>query len=129
MTSEELAAIKALADAATPGPWRCVGGVVEIATPAPTKRQPNREWTVPLVLVQETDLHSGEYYAEFGVEDAAFIAAARTAVPALLAEVERLRALVRSAFGEGYDAGGRMMVGMGVKTWPESDARKALGDA
>lgn len=76
VTPLDLDAIRALAEAATPGPWRVGDGgdyfewEVVIAPHLPT-----------LELSESAD----------GAEDAAFIAAARTAVPALLAEVDRLR--------------------------------------
>lgn len=75
MTEEQLAAIKARAEAATPGPWQRVTpygiGVESGNGPVPLKVA----WAA-----QEND--------------AAFISAAREDVPALLAEVERLRAAV-----------------------------------
>jgi hypothetical protein len=66
---------------------------------------------------------------EISAEDAAFIAAARVDVPALVAEVRRLRTLVESAYMEGAMAN---WGGHGVpaeylpKDWATSDARKAL---
>ena len=87
MTREELAAIKALADAATPGPW-------SYTTVKPYATAPASEsvaYVSPEMMFG--DSVGGGYVDR--VADAAFIAAARTAVPALLAEVERLRALVR----------------------------------
>jgi hypothetical protein len=65
MTDEQLAEWQRLADAATPGPWRYRG--IYVGTDA------------GLVASAELPLH------------AAFIAASRTAVPALIEEVERLR--------------------------------------
>ena len=66
MTDTELAALKALADAATPGPWResAVDGEQWIAGP-----------DIYGDAVMRTD------DAELSDADAAFIAAARTAVP------------------------------------------------
>ena len=73
----DLAALRSLCAAATPGPWR-----QEFAynnTGCPTAM-----FYIPA--------HNQEASVEMLVEDAAFIAAAREAVPALIAEVERLRA-------------------------------------
>ena len=71
MTDDELAAAKALCDAATPGPWEDVAGML---------RSPDAS------VVLRFDGYESE-------EDAAFIAASRTLVPQLIAEVERLRVL------------------------------------
>lgn len=99
MTSEELAAIKALADGATPGPWEYDAdcGYVEIHGSGvefkPDWTRSVHNLTVrPLLLAR---VHNNATEGNDGIGyDGAFIAAARTAVPALLAEVERLRELV-----------------------------------
>ena len=109
MTSEELAAIKALADAATPGPWVWEEG-----------EEPDSMSGAVGGRIIRTDM--GYYGPE--AADRAFIAAGRTAVPALLAEVERLRALVREAYLEGAND-----ESWNAFDWDHSDARKALGDA
>jgi hypothetical protein len=76
MTPEQLATWRQLADAATPGTW----AVDYISNLVSTDDQ-------------ETIDNGWQQICEFwGDDDAAFIAAARTAVPALLAEVERLTA-------------------------------------
>jgi hypothetical protein len=80
MTPEELAAIKARAAAATPGPWRFTDyeGEPYIAGPGvPTDN-----------YVCDFGWH---YNGDVPPENPAFIAAARADVPALVAEVERLR--------------------------------------
>lgn len=120
MTREELAAIKAVADAATPGLY-ADGGLVYTGQ----------------------GMNAIDCYGAPNAENnAAFIAAARTAVPALLAEVERLRGSFEAmaAWGriEGYMAkwavahvlaGGRLPDDKDEADDMESDARKALGDA
>ena len=62
------------------------------------------------------------------VRDATFIAASREAMPALIAEVRRLRVLVERAFQEGQD--GRILDGheqfIYDVAWEHSDAFKAL---
>lgn len=68
--SLDLEAIKARAEAATPGPWECVG-MGDVVTPT--------------FVIQTTDRNPA---------DGRFIANARTDVPALVAEVERLQAEV-----------------------------------
>ena len=76
MNDEQLQAIKARANAATPGPWECH----------------NDDFVVVL--------HDGVWHT-ISIPDtspnAAFIAAARADVPALVAEVERLRAQLAAA--------------------------------
>ncbi len=91
MTEQELAAIEARANEATAGPWVKNGSVPEQVIYAPTKRYPNRTSFMPIVYVTQTDYASGEYYADMLDGDAEFIAHARTDVPALVAEVRRLR--------------------------------------
>lgn len=68
MTEQQLADLDALAAAATPGPWEQIDS-----------RAYSSGTGLQVCLCNETDA------------DAAFIAAARTAVPALVAEVRRLR--------------------------------------
>ena len=87
MTPMELAEIEARANAATPGPWEV--GVLRRECDHPTTNQFTEERSVfpplgesgPVALAAE-----GEH------ENGAFIAHARTDVPALIAEVKRLRA-------------------------------------
>lgn len=85
MTEEELAALEALTEAATAGPWEWNDHdlhAVSVANDDPWDPASGQKIIV-------TD--SGAYPPE--KDDAAFIAAARTAVPALIAEVRRLRAV------------------------------------
>src|SRR5690348_15626761 len=116
MTPEQLAAITARAEAATAGPWR-----VGRATFACYREHPSRlhhgepgcaytfdgwsdDWhsisrdlpyTPDSVEIENSTICGNYDYEEGGVattpEDAAFIAAARTDLPTLVAEVERLR--------------------------------------
>lgn len=85
----DLARITALADVATEGPW---------ASRSPNElfrrvgTLENGAWG-PVVIEHER----GQYYTKFvGYHDAAFIAAARTAVPEMAKEIGRLRADMES---------------------------------
>lgn len=72
MTDDELEAAKALCDASTSGPWR------------------NGFDPCHFDLPEVTDDQTFSYYVT-NAEDAAFIAASRTLIPQLIAEIERLR--------------------------------------
>jgi hypothetical protein len=80
ITAEELAAIKARADAATDGPWTC--------EPGGDESDVYSEASVPLGCSRTCVLIDAR------LRDSEFIAAARTDVPRLVAEVERLRAWI-----------------------------------
>lgn len=78
MTDEELATIEGRANAATPGPWNCRGSYSRRSTIFITAgpSEPNGE-EIPATADK--------------MDDADFIAHARQDVPALIAEVRRLR--------------------------------------
>lgn len=88
MTDKELSTIKARADAASPRPWR-VG------------RDMSSDWLIGSFLtgadgkhdwyVLTRDIRCSEMITGGAEHDAEFIAHARSDVPALLAEVERLQ--------------------------------------
>lgn len=106
MTHDELQAIKARAAAATPGPWSVNN-------------------TDPDVVLDSDGRFVGRADED---ADAEFIAHARTDVPALIAEVERLRELCAKA----YDRV-RFLddVGVGGEGWQSkelSDVVAELGD-
>lgn len=82
MTESELQELEALAKSATPGPWERVFGDGEHFVASPTNGEDNP-------VMSNTDF----YPAAVTAEDQAFCAAARSAVPALVAEVRRLRAV------------------------------------
>ena len=107
MTEQELTAIEERANAATMGPW-----VVDNDT---DKRA--------IIATREAGPIAGMFR-----RDADFAAASREAVPALVTEVRRLRALVKAAFQEGQD--GRILDGheqfIYDVAWEHSDAFKAL---
>lgn len=87
LTAEQLAAIKARADAATTGPWvdklRDFEGVDGYGLESHPTVEANGK-TVCIFYEREIDDDNDE-------ADATFIASAREDIPALLAEVERLR--------------------------------------
>jgi hypothetical protein len=118
MTDEELAGVEARANAATTGPW---------------------EWKVrddsgPLamhsgdVIVFDDGTAWGEYGSPMhnAAADATFIAHARTDVPALVAEVRRLRGLVRDAYWEAAGGWGRLDSDEFMPDWDHSETRRAL---
>lgn len=94
MTESDLTRLEKLSAAATPGPWYTVG----------PPWLPSGQW--PYVIAGHDDPHVGQLVCDFDfVEyrdreyrgrpdnsdaDAEFVVAARTAVPALVAEVRRL---------------------------------------
>lgn len=81
MTNEKLDALEALANAATPGPWEV---------------HSHREHSATFDWHGVNNASGKEVTGDFLLaEDAAFIAAARTAVPELVAECRRLREMVR----------------------------------
>jgi hypothetical protein len=104
MTPEEMNDIEARCNAATPGPWEpgqgwllkdgrsapvnwpswgAVGGTVALTGLAAKQEH--------LGVTTHEAVHSPHVGANDSAADAAFIAAARTDVPALIAEVRRLR--------------------------------------
>ncbi len=85
MRDIDLDALERLAEAATEGPWRQYGWLVE--------GPEDHDYDVADCLLGGIDHEQGEGEAEevAAKADAAFIAASRTAVPALIAEVRRLR--------------------------------------
>ena len=111
MTDDELLTIEALADAATMGPWQ------ERYRPGSAGYDVARRGSTALV---------GSL--PMLKQDAAFIAAARTAVPALIAEVRRLRDLELSRNRDENFRGSTMttwdiMHGRKIKliSWPNTD--------
>src|SRR5690606_12364587 len=88
MTAEQLQEIKTRAEAATPGPWEW-----DFALPTDEIKKVYGECSVWMTLA-----HSGIGQWVDGqpgaLDDADFIAHARTDVPALIAEVERLKAQI-----------------------------------
>ena len=87
-TPLDLALIKARAEIATPGPWKTWGMSV-LADPVGDSNLDTA------ILVARTSYRNANGHPR--TNDADFIAAARTDVPALLAEIERLRGEVLNA--------------------------------
>jgi len=90
LTDEELDEIKARCDAATPGPW--VEERDEDSLQAIVSGEED-------VIGAWCDPGGGDFGPAISDEDASFIAHAREDIPALLAEVERLRKRVEWAEG------------------------------
>lgn len=96
MTDAELAELERLCEVATPGPWEWEAGMFTGAAGRPYNLQvrvasPWGEGELhPHVLLKTVNGWEPKD------SDAAFIAAARTAVPALIAEVRRLRDALES---------------------------------
>jgi hypothetical protein len=89
MTPEELQAIKARAEAATPGPWKVeTGSYTGWDWLIGSSGFDGKNYSVHLTT---DSIHASQLYGDAST-DAAFIAAAREAVPELVAEIERLRA-------------------------------------
>lgn len=103
MTNDELNRLEALANAATPGPWR--------HQTAANADAPDDHGAVKaggaLLIDDAPDV------------DCAFVCAARDAVPALVAEVRRLRAALKKIAADE----------MGGDEWYVDTARKALEGA
>ena len=114
MTEEELTAIEARATAATREPWSVGDAYVPTAS-------------LSAVSVYGMGMEIAECQT---ATDGAFIAAARVDVPSLVAEVRRLRALVKAAYAEGWaassDCSCDACIKEGEPEWLRSDARKAL---
>ena len=95
MTAERRAAIKARADAATPGPW-VVSSEYASGVELGYKPDHERTWGYGCSNDFVCDLNDGEYHEYHNkaeqMANASFIAHARQDIPDLLAEVERLRA-------------------------------------
>ncbi len=86
MTDAELSRLSEICEAATPGPWEYDGQHFEIHAP-----HSEGYW---VIVSEECDAPNDAPVDEFGHQyspDYAFIAAARTAMPRLLAEMARLR--------------------------------------
>lgn len=106
LSKEQLAAIRARADAATPGPWEWHEG--DLLTEDNFSRQHSSMFSSVLHLTDDAqgvnDLVSWEYVRS--VEDAEFIANARADIPALLAHIDALEAerdALQQAVNEAWD--------------------------
>jgi hypothetical protein len=98
LTDDELAAAKALVDAATPGPWSAANGKGSACV-----RTEDRATSCAIYLNVRTC--EVDECVERWHRDAAFIAASRTLVPRLLAEIARLRVQNAALRNSVYDLG------------------------
>lgn len=130
MTNDELDAIEARTNAATVGPWHVWSDTDELVDiPRPSGTSP-----YPLAQCDQQDFTARIYAADYRKRDhrtsdnAYFIAHARTDVPALVAEVRRLRRLVRAAYYEGVDVAGGSGGAYAEResTWLATEAHRAL---
>ena len=87
MTDERLAELEALCAAATPGPW-----TPSVDSDRGYVGEDYGRWWLPSFKEAPFSVFSLEDKEAQADRDAAFLCAARTAVPELLAEVRRLRA-------------------------------------
>ena len=94
MIPAEIASLRALADAATPGPWRTVESEADIYTHGGL-------WSV---LAGPAGLENSIAETHRSAANTAFIAAAREAVPALCDEVERLTGLAHQFHADMWKA-------------------------
>jgi hypothetical protein len=127
----DLDAIRARAEAATEGPWHRVGKSIQADVPLSDDGPSTTKWNTTVVCSVGA-WGSGRPTGE----DAEFIAHARTDVPALLAEVERLQCLVRDLSDSypcwfdhhgGCQAHGYLSLGPGEKC-PQSEAQEIVAE-
>lgn len=92
MTDEELAELERLCAAATPGPWYWNAEDEEMHTTVAVREEwPPGEWYDRTIVLDGVWWNTGDAGVRASESDIAFIAAARTALPRLIAEVRRLR--------------------------------------
>lgn len=82
MTPERMAELRRLAEAATPGPWRVSMSGYSVKS---------QDADVPIVAAVHRGAHATADDIERWLPNADLIATARTAIPELLAEVDRLK--------------------------------------
>jgi hypothetical protein len=103
MDEARLTALEELAVAASPGPWEfnSYSTVVSVPQAQDYVRLEQTGWDqLPEFHVCYVPSHRGDTATAQGARDAAFIAAAREAVPELVAEVRRLRAVLQQELRE-----------------------------
>lgn len=88
VTAEQLAEWKALADAATPGPWT-------IEKPGMHPTLGFADGIIIAAVARGMGIYAKPPTGSYPANDRAFIADTREAIPALVAEVERLREALR----------------------------------
>jgi hypothetical protein len=116
MRPDELASIKARAEAAWPGPWTW-------------QHTGSRHWLArgdvldPELCVLDDGSAGGEYAAWIGPwhPNGVFVAAARDDVPALVAEVERLTADIQKAIAACETCGGQGIITLDYDGEPDED--------
>ena len=134
--------IKKRCEAATEGPWNIWGGPAYAGGGEDLCIGAGKEWVVNMdhriscahdrhFEIDHCDICSG--ITEEQRFNAEFIAHARTDIPDLVAEVERLRGIVESAYAEGWDDGGNggdcdpdQVDGIYYHYWGESESKISL---
>jgi hypothetical protein len=116
MSDAELAAIRERCEAATEGPWRRITLDIpwnDVVTDDQQTVVAN-SWDICEIATRERIVEP-KWTLQHDIADAEFIAAARTDVPALLDEVDRLRGLLRDAYEhlDTHSAGCRLCDGYG----------------
>lgn len=121
MTEDEVTRLRALCNAATPEPWLFSGFDARDREGKVVDVEGNTVLSLPPGVRSPGD----DIVFDGNVDDLHFAAAARTALPAALDEITRLRALVEAAFREGARKADPH--GQDDAVWETSDACKALG--
>lgn len=106
LSPDVVARAKAALEGITPGPWESIYHQHDTSYPSDTCNVITERTGDLVAEVDDESRGYEEPHGEFG-RDAAFIAAARSLVPELLAEVERLRQMVGSCVGCGEICDGR----------------------
>ncbi len=98
ITDEYLDRLQAICDAATAGPWEVADCGLKGEVPEVIRREPDGDWA-PIAVFEDVN---GQWWCPDYEQNRPFIAASRTAMPLLIAEVRRLRGAILS-FGNGND--------------------------
>lgn len=126
LTKADLAEIKRRCDAATPGPWGWYSEDQSMISLCGDNGRDLEQHVVSLTICESCQ--KGHDHWEWGhcytadAQDAAFIAAARTDIPRLLAHIEALETALRQIGDFPYENVSPVSVGM------RRIARAALGD-
>ncbi len=101
ITNDYLDRLQAICDAATEGPWEVADCGLKGEVPEVIRREPDGDWA-PIAVFEDVN---GQWWCPDYEQNRPFIAASRTAMPLLIAEVRRLRAQLAEAGKDGLAAG------------------------